>query len=103
MAMFIQPEPFIAEMVYLYSKNGFMERLAVYCSGPQLYMSAENDQAEEILKTYPKNVMELLADSIFKIHYDEERQYILDEEAKEFFKDFTEKYNHALELVTNIT
>jgi len=96
MAMFIQPEPFIAEMVHLYSKNGFMERLAVFCSGPQLYMSAENDQAVEILKTYPEKVMELLADAIFKIHYDEEREYILDEEAKEFFKDFTDKYNAAV-------
>jgi len=96
MVLYIQPEPLISDMSYLYSKNGFFERILVFCSGPMLYKSAENKQAAKQMKRYPKDVWGLLADAIFKLHKEESRIYVLDDEAAEFFNEFTDQYNASI-------
>ena len=96
MCLYIQPEPLITEMASLMTTNGFFERMLFFSAKPNLFSCDKNQTAEDRLSVFPKDLMAQLAEEIFILHRENERQYVLDEDAYAYYKKECDSYNRSI-------
>lgn len=103
MAMFIQPDPLIHEMMQMGSNDGFLDRFLFFVARPRMNSSKVVNEHTHLLKQYQDGLLPFVFDKIFKIHSENSRAYYFDNDAQQsydklvdaFADNFNRQYNSA--------
>jgi hypothetical protein len=93
MALFIQPEPLVAELAVMGIHDGFLDRVLFMTACPHLSSTSVIEAAEKELERYSPTVLVDTFLSIFSVHRDsKEHMYEFGEDAQKAFNDLNDEH-----------
>lgn len=94
MLLFLQPDPFLGEMRHFKEDDGFLDRICISNTKPELFTARVISQNAYAFNKDYKNVIKLMYEGIYKWHKDKVWTYKFDDEAQAYYDTITDEIVH---------